>query len=150
MQDFEIPPENIENLYNIGTKQEDFEEIKSLEDKKPYTILGTGNFGYAEKMKSKLNNKIYAIKKLPVKNDLSKNLLRDYINFIRETTFMLSLNNQYIVKLYGYFQGIEKIDKLKEIYKNHRKQLYQNDTNDKVAFCHNMDDNSILFLKRSR
>ena len=134
MQDFEIPPENIENLYNIGTKQEDFEEIKSLEDKKPYTILGTGNFGYAEKMKSKLNNKIYAIKKLPVKNDLSKNLLRDYINFIRETTFMLSLNNQYIVKLYGYFQGIEKIDKLKEIYKNHRKQLYQNDTNDKNMY----------------
>ena len=134
MQDFEIPSEKIENLYNIGTKPEDFEEIESKEDKKPYTILGMGNFGYAEEMKSKLNNKIYAIKKLPVKNDLSKNLFRDYINFIRETTFMLSLNNQYIVKLYGYFQGMEKINKLKEIYKNHKRQLYQNDTNDKNMY----------------
>ena len=133
MEDFEMPSEKVENLYNIGTKPEEFEEIKS-NDYKPYTILGIGNFGFAEKMKSKLNNKLYAIKKLPVKNDLSKNLLRDYINFIRETTFMLSLNNQYIVKLFGYFQGMEKINKLKEIYKNHKRKLYQQDTNDKKMY----------------
>ena len=133
MEDFEMPSDKIENLYNIGTKPEDFEEIKS-NDYKPYTILGIGNFGFAEKMKSKLNNKLYAIKKIPVKNDLSKNLLRDYINFIRETTFMLSLNNQYIVKLFGYFQGMEKINKLKEIYKNHKRKLYQQDTNDKQMY----------------
>ena len=133
MEDFEIPSDKIENLYNIGTKPEDFEEIKSNDDK-PYTILGIGNFGFAEKMKSKLNNKLYAIKKLPVKNDLSKNLLRDYVNFIRETTFMLSLNNQYIVKLFGYFQGMEKINKLKEIYQNHKRKLYQQNTNDKKIY----------------
>ena len=133
MEDFEMPSDKIEYLYNIGTKPEDFEEIKS-NDYKPYTILGIGNFGFAEKMKSKLNNKLYAIKKIPVKNDLSKNLLRDYVNFIRETTFMLSLNNQYIVKLFGYFQGMEKINKLKEIYKNHKRKLYQQDTNDKKMY----------------
>ena len=39
---------------DIGTKPGDYEPIKS-EDKE-YTILGKGNYGYTEKMKSKLNN----------------------------------------------------------------------------------------------
>ena len=51
-----IAPENTMNLKGIGEKPEDFESIES-KDKK-YTILGKGAFGYAEKMKSKLNNKI--------------------------------------------------------------------------------------------
>ena len=58
--------ENITNLTGIGTKQEDFESIKSAD--KDFTILGKGVFGFAEKMKSKLNNKLYAIKKLPIIN----------------------------------------------------------------------------------
>ena len=42
------------SLEDIGTKLSDFEEIRNLD--KSYTLLGKGNFGYAEKMKSKLNN----------------------------------------------------------------------------------------------
>ena len=49
-------PEYTVNLVGIGTKQEDFESIRNgnLE----YTYLGKGSFGYAEKMKSKLNNNL--------------------------------------------------------------------------------------------
>ena len=49
--------ENLGNLISIGTKPEDYESIPSTD--KPYTILGRGNFGYAEKMKSRLNNILY-------------------------------------------------------------------------------------------
>ena len=121
----QMRPENTNNLIGIGTKQEDFEQIKSGD--LDYTILGKGAFGYAEKMKSKLNNKIYAIKKLPVKKEgFGK-------DFVRETTFMLQSNNEYIVKLYGYFQGMESIEKLKNIYKN-SKNLYQNESEDKKMY----------------
>ena len=121
-----IGSKNITNLTGIGTKQEDFESIKSAD--KDFTILGKGAFGFAEKMKSKLNNKLYAIKKLPIiKTGLPKDV-------IRETTFMLESNNEYIVKLYGYFQGIENIEKLKYIYKDNKKGLYQNDTEDKPMY----------------
>ena len=42
---------NINTLENIGNKLADFDEIPN--NIKRYTILGVGNFGYAEKMKSK-------------------------------------------------------------------------------------------------
>ena len=117
-----LGPENTTNLVGIGTKQDDFESVPS--NGKPYTFLGKGAFGFAEKMKSKLNNKFYAIKKLPVQKE---GFTKD---FKRETIFMLSLNNEYVVKLYGYFQGIEKIEKIKEIYKDDKKGRFQNETND--------------------
>ena len=121
-----MPPENTLNLDGIGKRPQDFEPIKS--ENKDYTILGKGTFGYAEKMKSKLNNKVYAIKKLDVKkNELTK-------DFIRETTFMLQLNHIHIVRLYGYFQGMENIDKLKDIYKNSNDQRYQNETEDQKMY----------------
>ena len=41
----------LKNLKEIGTKLSDFEEIPGKEKK--YTLLGKGNFGYTEKMKSK-------------------------------------------------------------------------------------------------
>ena len=87
--EFTICIENIKNLTSIGTKIEDFESIPS--DGKYYTILGKGNFGFAEKVKSRLNNKIYAIKKLSVK-DVNINIK----DFIRETTFMTELEHKYI------------------------------------------------------
>ena len=118
---------NITNLIGIGTKAEDFEQISS--GKLDFTILGIGNFGYTEKMKSKLNNKIYAVKKLPIKN---KNFFKE---LFRETTNMLNSNNEYIVKLYGYFQGLEKIEKLKIIYEDSINRINFNDKNDiKVYF----------------
>ena len=119
-------PENITNLAGIGTKPEDFEPIKSGNSE--YTILGKGTFSFIEKMKSKLDNKVYSIKKMEIKQEPLP------ISFIRETTFMLKVNNEYVLKLYGYFQGVEKIDKLKEIFKNDPKKRYQNDTEDKKMY----------------
>ena len=58
-------PENITNLAGIGTKPEDFEPIKSGNSE--YTILGKGTFSFIEKMKSKLDNKVYSIKKMEIK-----------------------------------------------------------------------------------
>ena len=121
----DFPTENIIFLGGIGTKQEDFESINS--EDKDYTLLGKSDFGYFEKMKSKLNNKIYAIKKIFVTNNIT-------IDFIREITFMIHSNHMNILKLYGYFQGIEKIQKIKDIYKNDSKKPFQNDTEDKNVY----------------
>ena len=54
-------------LEDIGNKLSDFEEIPKGE--KQYFLLGNGNFGYAEKMKSKKDNKFYAIKKIDINSD---------------------------------------------------------------------------------
>ena len=116
-----MDPENTTNLVGIGVKQEDFESIKSND--KEYSFLGKGFFGYTEKMKSKLNNKIYAIKKLPIDIYLFK-------DFIRETSLMLQFNHANIVRLYGYFQGVEKIEKIKDIYKDSQNKRYQKYTDD--------------------
>ena len=123
-----MPPENTFYLEGIGTKPEDFESVKSND--KEYTILGKGAFGYAEKMKSKLNNKLYAVKRLPVKKDISN-------DFIRETNIMLQLNHKNVVRFYGYFQGFEKIEKLKCIYntdENDKNSPYQGEKEDKKMY----------------
>ena len=99
------------NLLNIGTKLSDFEEVENPKNFKEYTILGKGNFGYAEKMKSKINNLFYAIKKL----DKSK---LKFKYFKRETEIMINLNHENIVKFYGYFEDREYFYKYKEIYKD--------------------------------
>jgi len=91
----------IKYLDHIGIQLSDFEEIKH--GQKNYFILGAGNFGYTEKMKSKKDNKIYAIKKLPTEMDLKA---KKY--FRRETEIMINLINENIVKFYGYFRDREK------------------------------------------
>ena len=48
-------------LKNIGNKLSDFKEIPNKG--KQYFLLGCHNFGYVEKMISKINNNYYAIKK---------------------------------------------------------------------------------------
>ena len=116
----------INNLDNIGNKLSDFEEVEDLEKNCAYTILGRGNFGYAEKMKSKKNNIYYAIKKL----DKSKINLK---NFHRETEIMINLNHENIVKFYGYFEDKENIIKYKEIYKD--KKDINEDNSDKNIYC---------------
>ena len=113
-------------LEDIGNKLSDFEEIPN--DGKNYFLLGKGNFGYAEKMKSKLNNSIYAIKKLV--KDSEKFNEKD---FFRETQIMMGLYNENIVRLYGYFEDKENINKYKDIYSNN--QTIQNETQDKKIYC---------------
>lgn len=113
-------------LVNIGNKLSDFEEVPNQKKNLPYTILGKGNFGYAEKMKSKKNNTYYAIKKL----DKSK---INFKNFHRETEIMINLHHENIVQFYGYFEDNENIIKYKEIYKD--KKDINKEKNDKVIYC---------------
>jgi len=100
---------SVQNLSDIGTSLSDFEEISSQD--KNYTILDVDRSDYVEKMKSKKNNKYYMIKKI-VKNDshFSKK------NFKRETQIQSQLNHENIIRLYGYFEDIEKVNKINEIY----------------------------------
>ena len=114
------------SLINIGNKLEDFEEIKNPKTNLKYTILGKGNFGYAEKMKSKKNKIEYAIKKLD-KDKINMKSLH------REIEIMTLLNHENIVKFYGYFEDKENINKYKEIYKD--KKEIMNEKEDKTIFC---------------
>ena len=119
---------DIRYLENIGTKLSDFEEISS--ETKKYFILGRGNFGYTEKMKSKLDGKFYAVKKLDMN---SKKFNKK--DFKRETSLQLDsdINHENIIRLYGFFQDIEKIEKFKEIYKDVKD--INNQTDDKHVYC---------------
>jgi serine/threonine protein kinase len=99
------------NLENIGEKLSDFEEIPTGD--KQYCIIGKGNYACVEKMRSKRNHKIYAIKKIDKNSKyFSKRNLR------RETEILYGLNNENIVKLYGYFIDRENIFKYKDIFRN--------------------------------
>ena len=120
---------NLKNLESIGTHLSDFEEIENNQSK--YTILGIGNFGYVEKMKSTKDNKIYAIKKLNIN---SENFIKK--NFKRETKLMISCNHENIIKLYGFFKDKENINKYKEIHKNSQYyQMIQNLNQDIDVYC---------------
>jgi serine/threonine protein kinase len=123
-------------LKDIGTSLSDFKEVKKGE--KNYFILGSGNFGYAEKMIGK-DNKPYAIKKLDIH---SKNFhLQD---FNRETKISIQLDHENLVKFYGYFEGKENIAKFKEIKEDQIKKTnnkfkddfsFRKETNDKDIYC---------------
>ncbi len=123
----------IKYLKDIGIKLSDFEEIKN--NQKNYFILGAGNFSYTEKMKSKNNNKIYAIKKLSAQMSI-----KETKNFFKETEITIDLNHKNIIKFYGYFKDKEKKDKYREIYeeinkKSNKKINLDNIFGDKEIFC---------------
>ena len=121
--------ESRNTLENIGNKLSYFAEIP--ENGKAYTILGKGNFGYAEKMMSTINKNIYAIKKI---NKNSANFNQK--NFKRETEIAIDLNHENLIKLYGYFEDKEKISKYKEIYKDKKKkENLDNITQDVEIYC---------------
>ena len=80
------------NLINIGTKLSDFEDN--------IAPLGQGNYGIVVKMKSKLDNLYYAVKRI-YKEDLNKK------NFTRETEILKKLNHENIINFYGYFEEID-------------------------------------------
>ena len=124
-------------LKDIGNKLSDFEEIPK--NGKKYFLLGNGNFGYAEKMKSKKDNKFYAIKKIDINSDKF-----DKKNFKRETEIMFDLNHENIIKFYGYFKDKEKIDKYKEIFTEiyskkkqdkNKLEALEKETEDKEVYC---------------
>ena len=116
----------LNKLQNIGYNLTDFQEIEN--SVKRYSLLGKGNFGYAEKMKSLKNHCIYAVKKLVINNP--KFNTKD---ILRETEIMISLDHENIVKFYGYFTDKEKINKYKEIYEG--SQNIENEMEDKDVIC---------------
>ncbi len=100
---------SVDDLEYIGKHLSDFEEIPS--NGKNYTLLGKGNFGYCEKMKSKKNNSIYAIKKIDKDNQKFKEK-----NYKREIGIMSDTRHENILRIYGFFEDIEKKNKYNDIY----------------------------------
>ena len=113
-------------LDEIGISLSDFEEVKK--DDIDFFILGKGNFGFAEKMKSKKNSIFYAIKKL------DKNKNKNTKNFKRETQISIELDHPNLIKFYGYFEDKENIDKFKYVYKDDKKRKVT-ETEDKEIYC---------------
>ena len=78
----------------IGNKSEDFEILQ---------ILGKGGFGEVFKVISKLNNKVYAMKRLNLKN-LEKSNKKAYELALNEINYLQELNNAHIIKYYKNFK----------------------------------------------
>ena len=79
---------------NIGNKLEDFELLSEL---------GKGAFGEVYKVLSKLNNKVYAMKKLDIIKILKKGR-RAYELNTNESTFLQISNHPHVVKHYKNFE----------------------------------------------
>ena len=79
-------------------------------------------------MKSKKDGKFYAVKKIDRKSKDFK--IKD---FKRETLIMIELNHKNLIRLYGYFEDKEKIEKFKEIYNDEKDMKIG--TEDKKVCC---------------
>ena len=76
---------------NIGNKIDNFEILQ---------ILGRGKYGFVSKVKSKINQKIYAMKMTDfslIKDEQEKKLVKN------EIEIMHILDSPHIIKAYGYF-----------------------------------------------
>ena len=83
-------------LYNdnlIGNKLDDFEILQ---------LLGKGSFGKVFKVKSKLNNKVYAMKMVDLKALKDKGQ-KYYDLTINEINFLTQFNNPHVIKYYKKF-----------------------------------------------
>ena len=77
----------------MGSKSDDFELLKKL---------GEGAFGKVFKVRSKKNNKVYAMKQLNIK-DIREENEKAYQLTINETSFLEGLNHPHIIKYYKNF-----------------------------------------------
>ena len=79
----------------IGDKLDDFEILR---------ILGKGTFGKVYKVRSKKNNKIYAMKQLNLKEIKKENGEKAYHKTKNETSFLEILSHPHIIKYYKNFE----------------------------------------------
>jgi serine/threonine protein kinase len=77
----------------IGDKSSDYEILRKL---------GEGSFGQVFKVRCKINNKIYAMKKLNIEN-LKITNKKAYILALNETSFLQGLKHPHIIKYYKNF-----------------------------------------------
>ena len=77
----------------MGSKSDDFELLRKL---------GEGAFGKVFKVRSKINNKVYAMKKLNIK-EIKEDNEKAYQLTINETSFLEGLSHPHIVKYYKQF-----------------------------------------------
>ena len=77
----------------IGNKSDDFEILRKL---------GQGAFGKVFKVRSKLNNKVYAMKMLNIEK-LQKDNKKAYELSLNETSFLEGLSHPHIIKYYKSF-----------------------------------------------
>ena len=78
----------------MGSKSDDFELLKKL---------GQGAFGKVFKVRSKINNKVYAMKKLNIKDIREQKGERAYELTINENSILQGLNHPHIIKYYKNF-----------------------------------------------
>ena len=78
----------------MGNKSEDFEILKKL---------GEGSFGKVFKVRSKINNKVYAMKQINISEIRNKKGERAYELTINETKFLEELSHPHIIKYYKNF-----------------------------------------------
>ena len=83
--------DNTNELEDMGSKVDDFEILQ---------VLGEGSFGYIAKVKSRLNHKIYAMKKIDISKIKEEKVTKLMMN---ETKILSDLNNPLIVKYYKTF-----------------------------------------------
>ena len=78
-------------LEDMGSKVDDFEILQ---------VLGEGSFGYIAKVKSRLNHKIYAMKKIDISKIKEDKVVKLMEN---ETKVLADLDNPMVVKYYKTF-----------------------------------------------
>ena len=81
-----------EKISNIGNKLSDFIILQ---------VLGEGEYGFTAKVRSKLNLRIYALKKYKSEFFLNNDDINNCI--LKQIIFMKKLDHENVVKLYNYF-----------------------------------------------
>ena len=87
--------EDKNEIDNIGDKPDDFELLQQL---------GLGGFGKVLKVKSKINNKVYAMKIMDLGGLLSNKGEKAYQLALNESKFLTVLSHPRLIKYYKYFQ----------------------------------------------
>ena len=85
------------DIYNYQVKKED-----KLDDFEIIDKLGEGSFGMVLKVRSKVDNKIYALKRVNLK-EIKKRGQKAYDLTIHETMFLSHLSHPHIIKYYKHF-----------------------------------------------